>query len=182
MTGRWARGALALLVVLVAAVSTLGARAWKLGRALNADRLAAQRDRARADSLARHSAATRGRATIERLRAEAGSTPGLVVTLVLDSARLTLRRDGLPLREMAVQLPTAGAALPRGTFAVTQVEGKKDSTTVRLGDGPSLYASPAAAPVPDTAAVRPGAVRLLAKDFKAITPNLTVGVPVFIYE
>lgn len=185
MSAPWARGAAVLVVVLGVGTIALGARAWSVAQQLGVDRAAARQATARADSLARHSAQTRDRALVERLRAEARSTPGLVVTVALDSGTMTMWRDGLPLRTMPVTRANgANAAIARGTFAVTAVEGKKDSTVVRLGDGPALAGEPSARSTDSTpsAPVPPNTLRLRAADLKAIIPNLAVGVPVYIYE
>jgi hypothetical protein len=185
VSARWARGAVILLMVLSTAAGSLGYRAWKLAKALGADRAAARQARARSDSLVRHSATTRDRALVERLRAEARATPGLVVTVALDSGVMTLLRDGLPLRTMRVERATdPKIVMPRGTFAVSVVEGKKDSTTVRMGDGPVVVGEPATPP-PDGSPLPPvpaSTLRLRAADLKAIITNLAVGVPVYIYE
>lgn len=129
-----ARTGLIVLVILGAGVAALGARAFDLAQRTVGNRRAASAARASADSLTAHVTATREQALIARLRAQVGSTPGLLLAIVLDSGSAVLMRDGLPLRRMRVERYAGTDAdqviVPRGEYAVERVAGPKDTVDV----------------------------------------------------
>ncbi len=200
-------------VVSVAAVAAAAAWNVQLLADWRRESAAASRATRAADSLEAHTRTTRERALVERLRRDARAQPGVALAIDLDSAHLTLLRDGLVLRRLPVTLGAATSqadaqALGRGAFEVATVLGPKDrwevpawlfterglpvpDTTairgalgvaaVRLSDGPWIYALPTVGPLADSTYTMPGAIRAKAKDLASVTPNVTVGTPVYIF-
>lgn len=142
---------------LAVAAAALGWWDWQAMSQVRRDRAAAAASRYRADSLAAQLVVLRDRAVVERLRGTARSTPGLALAVSLDSATLTMLRDGLPLRSMAVRLGRPDRRVPdvpglaRGSWVVDTVLGPKDAW-----EAPAWAFTARGLPVPEVRAVKGG--------------------------
>lgn len=100
-----------------------------------------------------HIAAPRGRRTVERLLgpSDAWEIPAWVY---------------------------ADRGIPPGQRALT---GALGPAAIVLDGGTVIYSLPSVGPLNDSAYVLPGAIRVRAEDLKAIAPNLSAGVAVYLY-
>jgi len=62
------------------------------------------------------------------------------------------------------------------------VKGALGNTAVVLSGGAVIYALPKDGPLGDSSYVLPGAVLMRADDLRAIAPNITPGMAVYLYE
>jgi hypothetical protein len=96
-----------------------------------------------------------------------------------------LEREGAVLREMAVAFgPEAKVGpdsipvvIPRGETSVAKID--ENSLTLEIGTVVSTTEAPS--PAQDSTPIEPGAVRINKNDFKAIKPNLKLGMRVYFY-
>lgn len=151
------RGSLFVTGVIAAAAAAVGWWDWRAFGEVRRDRAAAAAARRVTDSLVAHAAALRERVVVERLRGAARATPGLALAVSLDSAAVTMLRDGLPLRRMTAVLGRPDSArrdvpaLSRGSWAVDTVLGPKDRWEV-----PTWAFAARGLPVPAARAVAGG--------------------------
>ena len=72
----------------------------------------------------------------------------------------------------------ADRGIPPGENALT---GALGPAAIVLDGGTVIYSLPSVGPLNDSSYVLPGAIRVRAADLKAIAPNLSAGVPVYLY-
>lgn len=128
----------------------------------------------------------RTRVMIELARRQARGDNGLHLAVSVDSGMLYLEQEGAVLRTVHADvgagawIHTSGrdslrVGAPRGTRTIERLLG---DTTLVLNGGTVIYARA----VGDSGSVvRPGGVRVEAKDLKALGPNLKVGQRVYFY-
>jgi len=130
------------------------------------------------------------RVALELAKRQAQWDPKLHLSVAVDSGRMYLLRDGALLRDMVVRVAPdsgphsaapripgdTGAALPRGQRTIMSVDGG-DMPVLRLNGGTRIYASA------DTTsqAVTPGDIRANPTDLKAVLPNVSPGMSVYLY-
>ena len=125
------------------------------------------------------------RIALELARRQAKIEKGLHLSVALDSGKMYLEREGAVLREMAVAFgPEAkvGAdsipvVIPRGETSVAKLD--DNGMTLDMGTVVSVTDEPA--PAQDPTPIPPGTVRINKNDFKAIMPNLKLGMRVYFY-
>ena len=149
---------------------------------LRASMTAVERERIDA---AMHSDANRLQVMLELAKRQARADAVLHLSVVLDSGVIMLEQEGAVLRTIPADIgrdvwlhagprDSVRITAPRGSRTIEQVVG--DSMVV-LNGGASIYArSPT-----DSGAVRAGAVRVGAQDFRAIRPSLLAGQRVYFY-
>lgn len=151
------RGAALVTAIAAAAAVAVGWWDWQVLAVVRRDRDAAAMARRAADSLQVHAATLRDRVVSERLRGAARATPGLALAVSLDSASVTMLRDGLPLRRMVAAFGRPDARIPdapalaRGSWTVDTVLGPKDPW-----DAPAWAFTARGLAVPAVRAVRGG--------------------------
>lgn len=118
-------------------------------------------------------------------RRQAKIEKALHLSVAVDSGKMYLEREGAVLREMAVAFgPEAkvGAdsipvVIPRGETSVA----KLDSSGMTLNLGTIVSVTDVPAPAQDPAPIPAGTIRINRDDFKAIMPNLKLGMRVYFY-
>lgn len=142
-------------------------------------------DRSRLDA-AMKSNENRTRVMIELARRQARGDNGLHLAVSVDSGMLYLEQEGAVLRTVRADIGAGSwihvsrrdslrVGAPRGTRTIERLLG---DTTLVLNGGTVIYARAAG---DSGSAVRPGGVRVEAKDLKALGPNLRVGQRVYFY-
>ncbi len=125
------------------------------------------------------------RIALELARRQAKIEKALHLSVAVDSGRMYLEREGAVLREMAVAFgPEAKVGpdsipvvIPRGETSVAKI----DDSSLTLEIGTVVSTTDAASPAQDSIPIPPGAVRISNSDFKAIKPNLKLGMRVYFY-
>jgi hypothetical protein len=141
-------------------------------------------ERARIDA-AMQSDSNRLQVMIELARRQARVDAVLHLSVAVDSGVLTLEQEGAVLRSIPAEIgpdvwqrtarrDSVRITAPRGARTIERV---LDDSMIVLNGGAAIYARAAA----DSGAVRPGAVRVAAADFKAIRGSLRAGQRVYFY-
>jgi type III secretory pathway component EscV len=125
------------------------------------------------------------RIALELARRQAKIEKDLHLSVAVDSGKMYLEREGAVLREMAVAFgPEAKVGpdsipvvIPRGQTSLA----KLDENSLTLDFGTVVSTTDAVSPAQDPAPIPPGAVRINKDDFKAIKPNLKLGMRVYFY-
>jgi type III secretory pathway component EscV len=125
------------------------------------------------------------RIALELARRQAKIEKTLHLSVAVDSGKMYLEREGAVLREMAVAFgpeTKVGAdsipvVIPRGETSVA----KLDANGMTLDLGTVVSVTDAPSPAQDPAPIPPGTVRIKKDDFKAIMPNLKLGMRVYFY-
>jgi hypothetical protein len=127
------------------------------------------------------------RVMVELIRRQAGGDRDLHLSVAVDRGEMYLEREGVRLRQMPIavgpeqmvggpssQVPVAS---PRGARTVTAVA----PWALSLSGGMMIYADSADEHKADSAGPTPGNVRLQARDFAAILPDVKPGMTVYFY-
>lgn len=125
------------------------------------------------------------RIALELARRQAKIEKSLHLSVAVDSGKMYLEREGAVLREMAIAFgpeakvgaDSVPAVIPRGETSVTKLD--DNGMTLDLGTVVSVTDTPA--PAQDPTPIPPGTVRINKDDFKAIMPNLKLGMRVYFY-
>jgi type III secretory pathway component EscV len=125
------------------------------------------------------------RIALELARRQAKIEKSLHLSVAVDSGKMYLEREGAVLREMAIAFgPEAKVGsdsipvvIPRGETSVARL----DSNGMTLDLGTVVSVTDAPSPAQDPAPIPPGTVRINKEDFKAIMPNLKLGMRVYFY-
>jgi hypothetical protein len=124
------------------------------------------------------------RVALELAKHQAQFDPKLHLSIAVDSGRMYLLRDGALLRDMVVAVApehapgvkgdTTAAAVPRGQRTIVDIK-SDDTLELILNGGTRIYADA------DSGVATPGNIRVNPNDLKAVLPNLSAGMSVYLY-
>ena len=125
------------------------------------------------------------RIALELAKRQAKFEKALHLSVVVDSGKIYLEREGAVLREMPAGFgpeTKSGAdsipvVIPRGQMTIAKI----GDDAITLESGTVIGATSAASPAQDPTPIPPGTVRITRTDLEAIKPNLQPGMAVYFY-
>ncbi len=126
------------------------------------------------------------RMAIALARRQAQVDKKLHLSISLDSARMYLEREGALLRTIPVAIGAEGK-VATGSDSIPMPAPRGERTIAEFSsheivlDGGTVISAGAMPTAGDTAALRPGEVRISQSDMTAILPNISAGMKVYFY-